>query len=317
MKKVLLTGGAGHIGQHVVQRLLVDGVSVTVFDNLSTGRLDDMVPFENFEGFKFIPGDVRNMAELVPAMAGHDVVWHLAANGDIPRGIKDPDWDWQNNAVGTKNVLEAMRATGVNRILFSSTAAVYGDGAANLEPLSEKHGPLYPISLYAASKLAGEALISAYCHLFGFEAWIFRFSNVVGGGMNHGATWDFITKLRKNPKELEIWGDGAGSKPFFLTSDCVWGMLVAYRAERFTNCEIVNLGTRDFTTVSEVADIVISEMGLTGVEKKFTGGARGFPGDVPIVRYDISKAESLGWHPSATSSQAVRIAARKLLSGTL
>ncbi len=317
MNRVLITGGAGHIGQNLVKRLLADGVAVTVFDNLSSGRRKDMDPFLGSPGFRFIFGDVRELPALIRSMPGHDVVFHLAANGDIPRGRTDPACDFENNTVGTRNVLEAMRATGVPKILFSSTAAAYGDGSANRVPLVETYGPLLPISLYAASKIAGETMISAYCHLFGIEAWIFRFANVVGGGMNHGVCYDLITKLRANPNELEVWGDGKGEKPYFLVDDCIRGMLVAYYAERFRNCDIYNLGTNTFATVEQVAQTVIEEMGLKDVKIKYTGGARGFPGDVPIVRYSAERMNAYGWEASHTSVEAVRIAVRKLIAGVL
>ena len=275
-----------------------------------------MERFANYSNFRFIEGDVRDPTCLIVAMAGHDVVWHLAANGDIPRGQEDTAWDLDNNLLGTHNVLEAMRANGVKEILFSSTAAAYGDGAANRVPLAETHGPLLPISLYAASKIGGEALISAYCHLFGVRAWIFRFWTVVGGGMNHGVTYDFIQKLRQNPTELEVWGDGKGEKPYFLVEDCLWGMIVAHR-HGIKQCDIYNLGTETFTTVAEVAQIVIEEMGLKDVAIKYTGGARGFPGDVPVVRYNAQKMAAYGWRAMHTSAEAVRIAARRLIASTL
>ena len=317
MRKAFVTGGAGFIGQHLVRKLLADLIEVTVFDNLSTGRRLDLAPFERDPKFRFVFGDVRDLAAMTTEMAGHDVVWHLAANGDIPRGQKDTRWDFDNNTSGTHNVLEAMRANGVHEILFSSTAAVYGDGAANRVPLAEIHGPLLPISLYAASKIGGEAIISAYCHLFGFRGWIFRFANVVGGRMNHGLLWDMIVKLRQNPSEVEVWGDGWGEKPFVLVDDILWGMTVAYRAAREKSCDVYNLGTPTYTVIEDAVKIVIEEMGLKDVKLNYTGGARGFPGDVPIVRFDPRKMESYGFRTSHTSTEAVRIAARRLIDGAM
>lgn len=306
--KHLVTGGAGFIGSHLVDQLISEGEDVTVFDNLSTGRFKDVN-----EQARFILGDIRGLSRLTEAMAGHDVVWHLAANGDIPRGQRDSDWDFQVNTIGTKNVLDAMRACGVRRILFSSTAAVYGDGAANRKPLAETYGPLLPISLYAASKLAGEAMISAYCHLFGMQAWIFRFANVVGGRMNHGLLYDTIEKFRKTPGEIEVWGDGTGEKPFVLIDDLIWGMTVAFRyAEK--SCDIYNLGVSDFTTIADAVGIVRAEMGLGDSKLNFGKNVRGFLGDVPIVRFDPSKMGAYGWTAKHASTEAVRIAVKRLLN---
>lgn len=306
--KMFCDGCAGFIGQFLVKRLLDDGHEVTVFDNYSTGRREDVDPRATRIG-----GDITIFQSLAVAMHGHDMVWHLAANGDIPRGQKDPDFDFQVNTVGTKNVLEAMRINGIKQIAFSSTAAVYGDGAANRVPLTETHGPLLPISLYAASKLAGEAMISAYCHLFGMKAWIFRFANVVGGRMNHGLLFDTIQKFKKNPAEIDVWGSGFGEKPFVLIDDLIWGMIVAFRhCEK--QCDIYNLGVSDFTTIRAAVEIVREEMGLPDAKLNFGPNIRGFPGDVPIVRFDPSKMAQYGWKAQYGSTEAVRIAVKRLLN---
>ncbi len=306
--KHFVTGGVGFIGQFLVASLLDEGHEVTIYDNLSSGRAEDINPKA-----EFILGDIRDLQRLTTAMDGQDVVWHLGANGDIPRGQKDPDWDFQVNTVGTKNVLDAMRATKVCRILFSSTAAAYGDGAANRKPLAETYGPLLPISLYAASKIAGEAMISAYCHLFGMQGTIFRFANVVGGRMNHGLLYDTIQKLRKNPEEIEVWGDGTGEKPFVLIDDLIWGMTVAFRhAEK--QCDIFNLGVSDFTTIREAVEIVREEMGLPNAKLNYGPNIRGFAGDVPIVRFSAEKLAAYGWHPKHGSTQSIRIAVKRLLA---
>lgn len=317
MKNVFLTGGAGQIGIHLIPELLARDVGVTVYDNLTTGRYSDIQGWEGTDNFQFIKGDVTDSSFLKQCMIGHDVVWHLGANTLIPPGGENRRLDFHNNTLGTLIVLETMRDLGIKELLFSSTAAIYGDeqGVA----FSEGYGPLHPISLYGASKLACEAYISAYSHLFDIRASIFRFSNVVCGGMNHGVTFDFIQKLRKDPARLEIWGDGRGKKPYFLVDDCIRGMLIAHGLSPRSRdkCETFNLGTETWTRVDDVARIVIEEMGLSNVKLIHQGGRHGFPGDVPFVQYDPSKMAGYGWVASCTSDEAVRQAARRILDGKL
>jgi UDP-glucose 4-epimerase len=305
-----ITGGAGFIGSHLVERLVVQGDKVTVYDNLSSGHKDWIQHHIDKDGVRFIEADMLDMDSLTRAMAGHDLVWHLGANTDIPAGRLDVGLDINNCTLATHNVLKAIRAHGIKRLIFSSTSALYGDPP--VLPASETAGPLRPISLYGAAKLACEALISAYCHLFGIQAWMFRFANVVGARMTHGVIGDFIAKLKRNPHELEIWGDGQGQKPFFLVEDCIEGIFCAYR-KTDEWCDVFNLGTTTATRIHNVAAIVIEEMGLAGVDLKYTGGRRGFPGDVPELLLDASKMKLLGWQASHTSDEAVRIAARRLL----
>jgi len=250
------------------------------------------------------------MERLAEAMAGHNMVWHLGANTDIPAGVRNVDLDLRNCTMATHNLLEAMRLNTIDQLVFSSTSALYGDPP--VYPAPESAGPLRPISLYGAAKLACEGLISAYCHLFGIQAWMFRFANVVGARMGHGVIFDFIQKLRKNEAELEIWGDGRQLKPFFLVEDCIEGIFCAYdNTDEW--CDVFNLGTASATRVDKVAEIVIEEMGLSGTRLRYTGGRRGFPGDVPELMLDVSKMARLGWQASCTSDEAVRTTARRLL----
>jgi len=305
-----VTGGAGFIGSHLVDRLLAEGCQVTAYDNLSSGRREWIQGHLGNPRFRFIEADLLDLETLKTAMAGHDVVFHLGANTDIPKGNKIVDLDLKNCTIATYNVLEAMRANGVNRILFASSSTVFGDPP--VLPAPESIGPALPISLYGAGKLACEGLISAYCHLFGLQAWIFRFANVLGSRMSHGVVYDFIHKLQANPKELEIMGEGQQYKAFFLVEDCIDGMLLAYERSD-GGCNLFNLGTEQATKVDDIAHTVCEEMGLKDVKFNYTGGRRGWPGDVPQVELDITAMKRLGWQPKYTSHEAVRIAARRLL----
>ncbi len=309
-ERCFLTGGAGFIGSHLVEQLLAAEKTVTVYDNLSSGRRESIEHSLGRPGFTFIEADLLDVPKLQEAMAGHDFVIHLGANTDIPAGNTDVRLDLENCTIATHNVLEAMRATGISRLLFSSTSAGYGE--APKIPSPEDIGPLLPISLYGAAKLACETLISAYCHVFNLQAWMFRFANVVGGRMEHGVIHDFIEKLERNPQELEILGDGQQEKSFFLVEDCIDGMFSAFHNSDAW-CDVFNLGCPSGTRVTRVAEIVAEEMGLSDVRFRYTGGRSGWVGDVPLTRLDVSKMKKLGWEAKHTSNEAVRTAARRLL----
>jgi UDP-glucose 4-epimerase len=306
-----ITGGAGFIGSHLVERLLAEDSSrTTVYDNLVSGKRKNIARHLNNGKLRFVQADLLDYDKLRQEMAGHEIVWHLGANTDIPGGNKATDLDLKNCTTATRNVLEAMRANGVSKIIFSSTSCVYGD--APPVSLSETYGPLLPISLYGSGKLACEALISAYSHLFNMQALMFRFGNVVGARMGHGVIFDFIQKLKKNPKELEILGDGKQEKPFFLVEDCIDGMLHAFKHSA-AQYDIYNLGSENFTNVTRIAEIVVEVMGLKDVEFRYTGGKRGWPGDVPVVHLNVDKIKALGWRPGRSSDEAVSVAAKRLL----
>ncbi len=304
-----VTGGAGFIGSHLVERLLEQGHTVTVYDNFVTGRRGRLENVLSHSRFTLIEGDILDLPRLSEAMRGAAVVWHLAANTDIPKGNVQTSLDLESCTIGTQRTLEAMRAAGVGSIVFASSAAIYGD--IEILPAPEAAGPLLPISLYGAAKLACEALISAYAHLYGIRGSIFRFGNIVGGGMERGVIFDFIQKLRRNPKELEVLGDGEQRKPYLLVEDCLAGMDCGRRRDVW--CDIYNLGVDDSITVKQIASIVIDEMGLDGAEIRYTGGRRGWPGDAPQLFFNVEKIRALGWQPSHTAEAAVRIAARRLL----
>lgn len=308
-----ITGGAGFIGKHLVEKLIKEGNQVIVYDNFVSGKKDNIAQYIGNPNFTLIQADLLDLPTLKRAMKGNQIIWHLGANTDIVKGNKITDFDLYHCTLATRNVLEAMRLNKINELLFSSSATVYGD----MPPvaLSENTGPLLPISLYGAGKLASEGLISAYSHLYGIRACIFRFGNVIGGYMGHGVIYDFIHKLRKNPKELEILGDGNQQKNYFMVEDCIAGMQWAFKQSP-SQCDVFNLGCESSIKVKDIGRIMVEEMGLKNVTYQFTGGTRGWPGDAPYVLFDVSKMKKLGWTASHTSAEAVRIAARQLIRTT-
>lgn len=313
-QKIFVTGGAGFIGSHVIEMLLKDGKQVVCYDNLSSGKYQWIKQHEKNKKFKFIKEDLLNFSHIKKTMKGSDLVWHLAANTDIPSGYKNTDLDLKNCVTATKNVLEAMKQNRIKPLLFSSTGSIYGE--TGQIPFEETNGPLLPISLYAAGKLSSEAFISAYCYLFGLSAWIFRFGNVIGARMGHGVIHDLIKKLQGNSDELEILGNGKQEKNYFLVEECILGMSYLFNKVKFKDqpCDIFNLGTDTRTGVMEIAKIIVEEMGLRKVKLKLTGGKRGWPGDQPQVYLSVNKVKKLGFFPKHTSTQAVRIAVRRMLN---
>jgi UDP-glucose 4-epimerase len=309
--RYFVTGGAGFIGSHLVDRLVGMG-RVTVYDNLSSGRLEFISHHLDRRGFNFIEADLLDFGALKQAISGHDVVFHLAANPDVRAGIKATDLDLKAGVIASYNVLEAMRQNQIKRLVFASSSTVYGD--VGVKPVSEDYGPLKPISLYGASKLGSEGLVSAFCHLFQMQGWIFRLANIVGSRLTHGVIFDFIDKLKQNPGRLEILGDGSQQKPYLHVDDCVDGMLLAVEHSK-ERLNLFNLGSASSTSVVTIANMVVRAMGLKGVEFHYTGGKRGWVGDVPQVRLDVTGMSRLGWEPKYTSDEAVERTVRELLSG--
>jgi UDP-glucose 4-epimerase len=315
IRRVFVSGGAGFIGSHVVDTLLPQGYDVTVIDNLSNGRREFLAPHLGQPRLRFIEGDLLDRERLVGAVGGHDLVWHLAANTDIIGSHEKPERDLRDCVMATFNVIEAMRQTGVRPILFASTGAVYGDLCREVAT-SEAAGPLLPISTYAAGKIGSEAFISSYCHVYGLRAWLFRFGNVIGARLTHGVIADFIGKLRRDPTELVILGDGRQEKNYFLVEECIEGMAFAFRTIPMTAehpCDTFNLGTGTVSRVTDIARIVIEEMGLSGVKVRIAGTSRAWPGDQPRVHITVERMREHGWSARATSDQAVRIAVRRML----
>jgi UDP-glucose 4-epimerase len=313
--KVFITGGAGFIGSHVTATLLQQGYRVTVYDNLSNGRREYIQHHIVEPTFKFVEADILDFDRLVLEIEGHDLVWHLAANTDIIGGVKLPRRDLRDCVIGTFNVLDAMRLTGIKPIIFSSTGAVYGE-LCHDNASSEADGPLLPVSMYAAGKIGSEAFISAFCSMYGLRAWMFRFGNVIGARMTHGVIFDFIEKLRQNPKELFIRGDGKQEKNYFLVEECIDGMAYAYRNIPMTAdkpCDVFNLGTVSVSKVIDIAGIVKEEAGLPDATVVVEGTKRAWPGDQPKVHITVDRMGQLGWSAKLTSDQAVRIAVRRML----
>lgn len=307
--RFFVTGGAGFIGSHLVDRL-VDMGEVTVYDNLLSGKVTFIQHHLDKPSFHFIEADLLDFPRLKEGMRGHHVVFHLAANPEARAGIVDTDLDLRIGTIATYNVLEAMRQNGIREIVFASSGTVYGE--TPVVPLPEDYGPLLPISLYGASKLACEGLISAFCHVFDMRGWIFRFANVVGSRATHGVIYDFIHKLKADPKQLEILGDGTQEKPYLLVDDCVDGILFGWQHSN-ERVNLFNLGCSSSTRVDTIARMVVEETGLQEVELRHTGGDRGWPGDVPQVRFDVTKMVNLGWQPNYTSDEVVREAIRRLV----
>ena len=307
--RYFVAGGAGFVGSHLVDSLVIRG-EVTVYDNLSSGKQEFIQPHLKREAFQFVKANLLDRDSLSRAMKGGDVVFHMAANPEVRTGRLNTELDLKQGTIATFNVLETMRSQGIRRIVFASSSTVYGETAGR--PIPENYGPLQPISLYGASKLASEGLITAFCHLFGMQAWIFRFANVVGDRATHGVIFDFINKLKQNPEELEILGDGTQKKPYIYVRDCVDGMLYGFQHSD-SQVNVFNLANRDATNVAKIGRLLVEGMGLSSVKLKYTGGNRGWPGDVPQVRLDTSRMEKLGWKPKYTSDEAVRIAIKEIL----
>jgi len=308
--KIMVTGGAGFIGSHIVDRLMKEGNEVVVYDNLSSGKMEFIEHHMNNEKFTFIEADLLNFEKLRESVKDIDIIYHVAANPDVKLGAQDTKVHFEQNVKATYNLLEAMRINDVEDIIFTSTSTVYGE--ANVIPTPEDYGPLVPISLYGASKLAAEAFIMSYSHTFGMKAVIYRFANIVGPRSTHGVIYDFIMKLKRNPKELEILGDGTQTKSYLYVEDCVDAIMFGYENRR-NDVEIFNIGSEDWINVRRIADIVVEEMGLKNVSYRFTGGKRGWKGDVPKMLLSIEKIKDYGWRPKHNSEESVRLTARYLI----
>lgn len=308
--KVFVTGGAGFIGSHLVDQIINQGHDVTVYDNLSSGQKQFIAQHEHTKQFHFIENDLLELKKVTKAIKDHDVIFHLAANPHVRLGETQTDLDMKQGVIATYNVLEAMRQNRIKKIIFSSSSVVYGE--TSVPNIPETCGPTLPISLYGAGKLGAEGLISAYCGTFDFQAWIYRFANVVGLRSTHGVLSDFIEKLRKNPNELEILGDGTQQKPYLHVLDCVDAILFGFN-HASESVNLFNIGCDSNTTVTAIAHMIVEEMGLQNVRFNYTGGKRGWKGDVHHFQLDARKINTLGWTARCTSDEAVRKAIKEIL----
>jgi len=303
---VVVTGGAGFIGSHLVDALVARGDRVTVIDNLSTGSLANLAAHLASGSITLVRADLLESG-WEGHLKGADMVFHLAADPDVRQSAISPERQVQQNIVATTRVLEAVRLHGVRNLAFTSTSTVYGE--ASVIPTPEDYTPLEPISVYGATKLACEALISAYSHSFGIRSWSFRFANIIGPRSGHGVIPDFVRKLRESPGELEILGDGSQTKSYLEVGECIRAMLFTVEHAR-EPVNVYNIGSEDWIDVTTIADIVTEAMGLSRVEYRYTGGMRGWVGDVPRMLLSIERLKSLGWRPQMGSRESVVAAAR-------
>ncbi len=302
---ILVSGGAGFIGSHLIDSLLAEGNTVICADKLIMGE-QNIAHISRDKHFKFYHTELADQKVVDKLFAENkiDIVYHLAANSDIQKGGKKPSIDFNDTLLTTCTILEGMRKADVKNLFFASTSAVYGEMLD--VKLTESTGGLMPVSYYGGAKLASEALISSYVSMCDISAVVFRFPNVIGPRLTHGAVFDFIRKLRKNPHELEILGNGTQCKPYIYVLDLVEAIMKL--TKRFNPGVIVyNISVKsEGTTVTHIAEIVVEELGLSNVKFHYTGGDRGWKGDVPRFSYDISKVLSTGWVPKHTSDEAVR-----------
>lgn len=305
-EKYIILGGAGFIGGHFVDHLLDNNLAskVTVYDNFSSGREWHYKKHLSNKLFNVIKGDLKDLETLKTAMDGHDIAIHLASNPDIAKAVTQPNIDFWEGTYLTQNVVEAMRVTSVKKILYAAGSGVYGD-VGEIEAY-EDYGPLIPISTYGASKLAGEALISSYCHMFGLIGRSFRFGNVVGPRQTHGVGFDFAKRLLKDPTKLTILGNGTQSKSYVYVKDIISAVMCASEKES-KNFNVYNVATGDYMTVTEIAKLIIDILNLKDnpPELIYTGGERGWKGDVPIVRLNTDRMKSLGWSCERNSKEAL------------
>jgi len=307
----LVTGGAGFIGSHIVDKLVNEGIEVTALDNLATGKLSNLSISENKKNFCFIKEDLNNTEGIKKSLKNIETVFHMAADPEVRTGFDNPESSYKENVRNTFFLLEEIRKSNVKKLIFASSSAVYGD--ATVLPTPENYGPLFPISAYGASKLACEAYVSSYCNNHGIQGIIIRPANVIGGRGRHGVTWDFINKLKKDSTKLEVLGDGKQTKSYIHISDGITGIFTTLKSKN--KVEVFNLGSQDKVEVITIAKIVCKNMNLEKTKIITTGGiegGRGWVGDIRQAHLDITKLKNLGWSPKLSSTESVDLAAKEL-----
>jgi UDP-glucose 4-epimerase len=303
-KTYFIAGGAGFIGSHLVNTIVKqdNDAKIIIYDNFSSGKIWHLEEVKDYQNLRIITGDIKDAPLLNESMKNSDIVYHFASNPDIAKAVTQPDVDFWEGTYLTNNILEAVRINKVKTIIYASGSGVYGD-YGNIE-LDECHSPMVPTSTYGASKLACEALICAYCHMFDLNGYAFRFANVVGPHQTHGVGYDFVKKLIENPFELSILGDGKQSKSYIYVTDVITAMRLLEK-NSLKGFHFYNVGTSDYITVNEIAEITLNILGLKNVKFNYSGGDRGWKGDVPIVRLNSDKIKSLNWINRYTSAEAM------------
>ena len=310
-KKYFIAGGAGFIGSHLCRKIFREDKEseITIYDNFSSGKKWHLEEVSDNKSFKVIVGDIKDIELLTDSVKGSDIVYHFASNPDIAKAMTQPDIDFWEGTYLTNNVLEAMRRTGVKNLLYASGSGVYGD--IKFTEADEDFSPQLPISTYGASKLSCEVLICSYCYMFDMNAAAFRFANVVGPNQTHGVGYDFVKKLLKDNTRLEILGDGSQSKSYIYVDDVLNAMRLIEK-DHLKGYSYFNVGTKDYITVKEIADIAVSILEMKDVEYIFSGGDRGWKGDVPVVRFSTDKIRSKGWENNYTAYEAIKESIRSI-----
>lgn len=313
--KYMIIGGAGFIGSHVTKKLFIEepNAQIYVYDNLSSGKEEHLQEILDKKNLHIIKKDIKDLVSLTQALKGIDIVYSLASNPDISKSISQPDIDFWEGTYLINNVLEAMRKNNVKNLIYASGSGVYGDVGATVT--DEDFSPMLPSSTYGASKLACEALICSYCKMFDMNAGAFRFANVVGPNQTHGVGYDFLNRLSENPKQLKILGNGKQSKSYIYIDDIV-NALRTVEKKALYGYNYYNVATLDHITVTEIADPAVKIMGLQNVEYFYTGGDRGWKGDVPIVRLNSQKIRNLGWNNQYTTQEAIEKSIKSMYEGS-